>query len=565
LLIVAKLVTNQDKEIMHQPEPQSVMYPTLLHDIEKGSIKIPQFQRDFVWTKQKSAKLLDSIIKGYPIGTFILWKTKESLRAVRNIGNAKLPETPTGDFILYVLDGQQRMTSIFASLKGLKIERDGTTDDFGDIFIDLTASDDGEIVITDAANKDPKTLIKVVDLINAELSLLFSYPHEFHVRLDALRTRIKNYTFSTILLREAPIDVATEVFTRINVTGSPLSVFEIMVAKTFDPVKDFDLAERYERLMDRLRDVDYDTIPPSVVLQTVSAIIVKDCDKKAILGLDKHRFIQTWPAAVDAIELAVEYFRNFYRIPASALLPYGALLIPFSYFFYRNKEKPSGKKQDYLQDFFWRTSLGGRYSSSLETKVVQDLKRIDDICAENLPEYDYPIDTSSRFIEDNGQFGVSRSYIKALLCLLAYQEPKSFVDNSIVRISNDWLKQVNSKNYHHFFPRAYLQKRIPDDPRINHIANITIVDDHLNKREIRARAPSDYMSDFKAHNKKLAETMRTHLIDLQGIGIWQDDFNTFFKDRCDWISRELASRVIRHSIDARVQPVDLSDVEEVPV
>ena len=550
---------------MHQPEPQSLMYPTLLHDIEKGSIKIPQFQRDFVWTKQKSAKLLDSIVKGYPIGTFILWKTKESLRAVRNIGDAKLPETPAGDFIQYVLDGQQRMTSIFASLKGLKIEREGSSDDFKDIFIDLTAPDDGDIVITDMASKEPKALIRVVDLINAELSFLFGYPAEFHGRLDELRTRIKNYAFSTILLREAPIDVATEVFTRINVTGSPLSVFEIMVAKTFDPAKDFDLAEKYDGLMERLRDVDYDTIPPSVVLQTVSAIIVKDCDKKAILGLDKKRFIETWPGAIDAIESAVDYFRNFYRIPVSSLLPYGALLIPFSYFFYQQGEKPTGKKQDYLQDFFWRTSLGGRYSSSLETKVVQDLKRIDEICAERLPEYDYPIDISARFIEENGQFSVSRSYIKALLCLLAYQEPKSFVDNSIVRISNDWLKQVNSKNYHHFFPRSYLQKRIPNDPRINHIGNITIVDDHLNKNKIRDRAPSDYTSDFLARNKKLADTMRTHLIDLQTFGIWEDYFDAFFKNRCDWISRELATRVIRHSVDARVQPVDLADIEEVAV
>ena len=78
---------------MNQPEPQSMPFPILMSEIEKGIIKIPQFQRDFVWTKEKSAKLLDSILKGYPIGTFILWKTKESLRFVRNLGQADLPET----------------------------------------------------------------------------------------------------------------------------------------------------------------------------------------------------------------------------------------------------------------------------------------------------------------------------------------------------------------------------------------------------------------------------------------------------------------------------------------
>ena len=72
--------------------------------IEKGNVKIPQFQRDFVWSKDKSAKLLDSIVKGYPIGTFIFWKTKDELRSLRNLGGLDLPPTPKGDFIEYVLD-----------------------------------------------------------------------------------------------------------------------------------------------------------------------------------------------------------------------------------------------------------------------------------------------------------------------------------------------------------------------------------------------------------------------------------------------------------------------------
>jgi uncharacterized protein with ParB-like and HNH nuclease domain len=57
---------------MNLPEPQSVTFPSLFAEIQDGAIKIPQFQRNFVWSKAKVAKLLDSIVKGYPIGTFIL-------------------------------------------------------------------------------------------------------------------------------------------------------------------------------------------------------------------------------------------------------------------------------------------------------------------------------------------------------------------------------------------------------------------------------------------------------------------------------------------------------------
>ena len=153
---------------MNLPEPQSTTYPSLISDIEKGILKIPQFQRDFVWTREKSAKLLDSIFKGYPIGTFILWKTKESLRSIRNLGNANLPVTPEGDYIQYVLDGQQRLTSLFASIKGLKIERDNRTDDFAEIYIDLTASENQEVVITDISEKNEKEIVRTVDLIRGE-------------------------------------------------------------------------------------------------------------------------------------------------------------------------------------------------------------------------------------------------------------------------------------------------------------------------------------------------------------------------------------------------------------
>jgi uncharacterized protein with ParB-like and HNH nuclease domain len=111
------------------PEPQSFLITDLINDVKRGYIKIPQFQRDFIWSKAKAASLMDSILKSYPIGTIILWKTKETLRSVRNLGGVNLPETPPGDFIQYFLDGQQRLTSIFATLIGAKVKRDYRIDD----------------------------------------------------------------------------------------------------------------------------------------------------------------------------------------------------------------------------------------------------------------------------------------------------------------------------------------------------------------------------------------------------------------------------------------------------
>jgi hypothetical protein len=535
---------------MNLPEPQSVTFTSLFAEIENGTIKIPQFQRDFVWSKAKSAKLLDSIVKGYPIGTFILWKTNERLRSIRNLGGVFLPETPKGDAVKYVLDGQQRLTSLFVTLKGLTINREEHQEDFSQFWVDLTVEERDEIILMEAEGRDENKIIQLKDLLSGDFAYLASFPKELQEKIRTYKNRIESYQFSAILMKDAPIDVATEVFTRLNVGGEPLSVFEIMVAKTYDSEEKFDLAEKFNALITELQTVDYETLSSATVLQTVSVLIRKDCRKRDILNLKKHEVIKIWPKAVDAIQASVDYFRNYYRIPVSRLLPYPGLIIPFSYFFYKHPDKPTGDRQKFLQDFFWRVSLGGRYSQSLETRVAQDIGRIDQILKAKLPIYDWAVDVSPEFIETNGYFSTSRSFVKAILCVLAHKEPKSFVDNSIVRLDNAFLKQANSKNYHHFFPKSWLEKQGVDFDRANHVANIALVDDFLNKRLIRAQSPKTYMKQFISDNPDIDKCLWTHLIKLNGgFGVMKDDYDLFFGARCKAISRELGKRIIPQEVD----------------
>ncbi len=552
---------------MKLPEPQTRTFSSLIAEIEKGQIKIPQFQRDFVWTIQKSAGLIDGVIKGYPIGTFIFWKTKDRLRSVRDIGNQVLPDPESGESVDYVLDGQQRLTSLYACLKGVSITReDGKkVDDFSKIYIDLESNEDEKIVTTEVDEAKNNHHISILDLLTGDFTVLASYPAEYHEKLKLYKNRIESYQYSIIQVKDAPIDIATEIFTRINVGGKPLSLFEIMAAKTFDYEKDFDLSEKFEQLIENLKPHDYETISDATVLQVISIILSKECKRQVILKLEKTKFIDTWDGAIDSIERAVEYFKSYYRIPVSQLLPYNALIVPFSYFFFHHKDKPTGEKQKYLQDFFWRCSLSGRYSSSVESKLAQDVKRIDDILEDKLPAYDWPIDSSTDFIIDNGWFSAGRSYIKAILCIYAYHQPKSFNDNSLVNISNYWLKQANSKNYHHFFPRAFLKKQGEEEHYINHILNITIVDDFLNKREIGAKAPSKYMGKFKKINHELDSSMESHLInDLDEFGVWEDDYDAFFESRSKLLHKEIEKRIIKQEVDRKSQPEIQDDYEEEP-
>lgn len=537
---------------MQQPKAGHVNYGNLINDIEKGTIKIPQFQREFVWTKSQSAGLVDSILKGYPIGTFILWKTRERLRSVRNIGRISLPEIPDGDFVNYVLDGQQRMTSLYASLKGEKILReDGKEEDFSEIYINLTALEDEQIVVT-SEEKEDGVYLKLTELLKMDLQMLFDNYQEYIPKIQQYYKRIETYEFSTITVEDVPIDVATEIFTRINVGGKDLTVFEIMCAKTYDYNKEFDLAEKYDELIKRLENVKYETISSSTVLQSVSICLVKECSKKNILKLNKNEFINSWGSIINSFEHAVDYIRSFYRIPVSQLLPYDGLLIPFTYFFYKNNNnKPIGNMEVYLQDYFWRCVLNSRFSGSLETKVAQDIKKVvDKILNGEIPEYEEGINITEDNLMRSGWFSVGKAYIKGLLCILASKQPESFINGGLVTIDNAYLKAANSKNYHHFFPKAYLKKQGVDDAKINSIFNITIVDDFLNKRKIKDKAPSVYMNEFKKENLNLDKTMKTHLInDLNTFGIWTNDYDKFILERIKAMKRELEFRIVIRKYD----------------
>ena len=545
-------------------ENRTVKYSDLISEIETGQVKIPQFQRKFVWGIKASAKLLDSIIKGYPIGTFIYWRTNERLRAIRDIGNITLLELKEGEYINYVLDGQQRLTSLFAPLKGVQItDEEGKISDYSKMYVDLTAADDGEIIITDISGMEENTFIKVTDLMEGSLTMLASFPEEYHPILERYKKIIQSYTFSVINLKNAPIDVATEVFTRLNVGGKALTLFEIMVAKTYDAVREFDLSEKYDELKEELSNSQYDTIPSATVLQVVAILLEKDCTRKQILKLEKQKFIDIWDEAIDCIKRSVDFFRS-YGIAVSRILPYNALVVPFSYFFYLHKKNPTGKMKKRLEDYFWRASLGFRYSSGVESKLAQDIEKIEKIINDELPKYEWAITIDEEYIENNGWFSTGKAFIKAILCLYAKQKPKSFDNNLDVIMDNSYLKIASSKNYHHYFPKSWLKKNFKewDYFYVNHIVNITIVDDFLNKRTIKTKSPGIYMKTFKKHNDELKSTMKSHLIDIEKDGVWENDYDKFYHARLKRISKALNKFIIPQDSVSEAPLEVYEDIEE---
>jgi len=534
-----------------QPKPDSKKYSDLITEIQNGIIKIPKFQRDFVWSIDKTAKLLDSILKGYPIGTFILWQTDERLNDIKNIGNLEIPQTPDGTKVQYVLDGQQRITSLYAAYLGASIQKIGEKKitNYSDIVVNLDTDIDenGDHVISAEPTCDK--YISLNDVLNFSYSKGRALSEKFSEsdleKIDNYSTAFKTYEFSTVLLRKEDIDSAIEVFTRINTGGQTLTLFEIMSAKTYDETRNFDMQTKWDDFVKELKNNKYDGISSTVILNLLALVLSRtnECKRKTVLTLSKQDIIDTWDDAISALKDSIDYFRTTYRIPVSQLLPYDSLLVPFSYFFYYKKDKPNATQKKLLEEFFWRMSLSFRYSSSAESSLAQDIKRINKILKnDERPDYSeikIYLESPQSLIDTN--FSAGNSYCKAILCLLAYNEPKDFRDNGKVILDNSNLKMASSRNYHHFFPKAYLKNNT--NLNSNSVINITFVSDHLNKRKIGAKSPSTYIGEFKDENALINTALNSHLIDLDGFGIESDDYEVFLQARSKQIYNEIKARI----------------------
>jgi hypothetical protein len=377
-------------------------------------------------------------------------------------------------------------------------------------------------------------------------------------RLDALKRvvgRLKSYPFSVIYVLDQPVDVACEIFERINNSGRVLNLVDLMVAKCFSPT--FNLRGKMNEFLKELGSQRYGDIPDVTVLQCVAAILGESIKRKDILNLDKHDVADQWDGITESIRRAVDFLRASLNLTDSRILPYNTLLVPLAYFFYLNDEAfPSDAQKRQLLSWFWMAAFTSRYDSAVETKMTDDLAKFDQILGNTTAVFDYPtpLIDEERIINQNLNLG--SAFCKSILCLMNERHPLEFLNNTPVQLHA--FSKFNSAQLHHVFPKAHLKRSAPDQVDMaDSIANIALAGSALN-RKYRDDAPFRYLAECARSNPDLGSALRSHLIDgLADTGIESDDYDCFLNYRAERILREIQTRVGKLS---RVE-VDLANDE----
>jgi hypothetical protein len=212
---------------------RSTTYPllTLVHDISRGTIGLPELQRPFVWPNAKIRDLFDSLYRGYPCGFLLLWETGAGLRGIGTNGK---DETPS----LAIVDGQQRLTSLYAVMTGAEVIRADYSRERIRIAFDPLAE---RFEVANAATAQDRAFISdVADVWKAGANV-FKVAADYLTALGAVRTlsteeigriqtaignlgTLAQHPFNALVLTtEAGVDTVAEVFVRINGQGSKLN------------------------------------------------------------------------------------------------------------------------------------------------------------------------------------------------------------------------------------------------------------------------------------------------------------------------------------------------------
>jgi len=516
----------------------------IIREIEKGVLRIPQFQREFVWDKPKVMKLLESIYLEYPIGSFFFWDApRKYYDFYRDIAELNLPKPDKYEKITFILDGQQRLTSLYVTIKGLTLYNRN----YKKICFDLD-----EKAFVDR-NPDNQRYISISDLLsNDRFEIYEGLTVERKRSFNECYQRFNNYPFSAIDVRDKELDEVCDIFERINQGGQKLNLFDLISASTWTP--EFDLRQAVKEENEKLKAKGFGGIHNEVYIQALSLIAKGSCTRVVQLQLRVSDVKNYWKACVESLRLAIDYIRNNFGVVNSLFVPYRSMIAVIAYLFYRNKARSLNQKQaEFLSRWFWQTTFSERYAASTLTLMTEDKKLMDKIAERKEVVIRYPLNPD---IESLMKIRMTRkSAIKnGVLCLLARKNPRHFKNNAPLLLRDVYFSDFNSSEKHHIFPKSFVQKQYPM-VMVHSLPNFCFLPAELNK-EISNKKPSRYFEKFASENPGFENTLKTHLIRYDD-SIRKDNFTSFLASRAALILEEI-TRVT----GSKISQVMADDVNE---
>jgi hypothetical protein len=522
----------------------------LLNDMKTGELQVPRFQRDFVWPLTKTRELLDSMYKEFPIGTFFLWRapgdTPPLFRSLQELG---IPTPRDGQKVTYILDGQQRLASLYAVVNGITV--DGR--DYGRISIDLDTAtryeqntEEGfEEPIFIHRRGDNERYVSVRDLLSSDHLVIYNAIREdwkpvFNKAYQLFHT----YPFSVVWVQGQNLGDAIVIFQRINQAGKRLSRYDLVCANLW--TEDFDFRKRVADLNRAFESEGFGALDETIYTQTLALVQLDRCTTGAELSLQTDAVRSRWDRVVRSLDLAVNFVATNMGVKRSGYLPYRGILAVLAYYFYHAPSSAITKhERDTLWDWFWRVTLSERYGSTSPSRMAEDAKRLRQLIGGDAVSFEYPFEITPESVRRTRMTWTRSALRNGTICMLAVRQPKNLKDGSPVNLADGFFSDLKRPERHHIFPVAYLRQRGITGPQVNLLPNFCFIPADLNK-DIADRAPAEYLAEYSSSNPDFSSAANSHLLPVDAeASLWTNSFEDFIAERSELLAHELNRLVDR--------------------
>lgn len=566
----------------------------LIHDIDMGEIGLPEIQRPFIWEDSKIRNLFDSMYRGYPIGYLLFWANALGSKH-KHIGIESKQKFPD----LLIVDGQQRLTALFAVIKGVPVIRENYKQEL--IKIAFKPAEE-RFEVWDAAIEKSSEYIHNISVLWSPDFDLIQYVNDFIANIKLLRVitrdeekQISNSITKLVNLRSYPFtalevsanvneEQVAEIFVRINSQGKTLNLSDFILtlmsvfwdegrsdlesfcrsarepsvgeASPFNfhlkPTPDQLLRvavgfcfrrARLQNVYNILRGKDLETEEFSSELRDVQFGKLKTAQSQVLDLQNWHEYLKV---------LINAGFLNQYMISSDMNVLYAYVFFLLGKMVY---EVDSHELRSVISKWFFMVSLTGRYTGSAETAMERDFARLRDvndadgfvsllkqIIAEQLTDDFWRINLPTALASSSSKSPALFAYYASLNVLGV----KVLFSN--LQVSDLFRKEIHAKRSalerHHLFPKAYLKKiGITESIKYNQIANFALIE-WLDNAEILDKAPEKYFAPLKNKysSEELQKMYKYHALPLD----WESmEYFGFLAKR-----RQLMALVIKEGFNA---------------
>jgi hypothetical protein len=395
-----------------------------------GRIRVPHFQRDFRWESKDVRRLFDSIIKGYPIGSLLLWRRPAPEDKIR-LGALTL-DVPARQDALWVVDGQQRLTSLVNALS-----TEAADDPRFTLSFDLR-----KMNFSGPRSVDPGTSLPLPSIFDIRRLLDWFNDHP-EMRDDAsaandIAAKLRKYTIPSYIVDSEEISVLQDIFDRMNNYGKRLSraeVFSALYAPQESRIRDELTISRVAEECDDATGfgrIDDDTVL-RIILARRGPDVTREIrnefneGRRGRVDFPMESREDAYSSGAAALVRAVSFLQEEASVPHWTFLPYRYLLVVLARYL-AHFPNPDQQNRLLLRRWFWRTALVG-----LETFKGNSTGAMDQLCGRISPGEESrsvqdllePLVENARSLPDLSRFRTTDAATRIILCAMWANAPRS--------------------------------------------------------------------------------------------------------------------------------------------